>query len=193
MVCLMNQRRVLRTQPNIFEGALVKIVKGYKSLTIFTKKLHHRCLTWFKISLCEHNFTFTIFQKNIVHRKLMKFFCLKENKILSGFVYKSWNSPEGVQLYQKETPTHVFSCEYPRSFRYSFFIQNNSRGCFCIKFQYQKRISKKVIEEIACALISLFHVKILELASTSTATRAIVFPAKFAEFCHHKIFKTRSG
>ena len=51
---------------------------------------------------------------------------------------------------------------------------------------------KKVIGEIAFALISLFHVQIQEPASRSTTTRAFVFLAKFAEFYYHKIFETRS-
>ena len=31
--------------------------------------------------------------------------------------------PEGLQLYLKETPTRVFSYEYSKSYRYSFFIE----------------------------------------------------------------------
>ena len=50
-----------------------KIVNGYKALTIFTK-LHRRCLTWFYRRLCEHNFIFNIFWKNIAYRKLIKLF-----------------------------------------------------------------------------------------------------------------------
>ena len=51
-----------------------KIIKGYKWLTIFAKRLHHRYSTWLKIYLCEHNFTFKIVRKTKVYRKLMKFF-----------------------------------------------------------------------------------------------------------------------
>ena len=41
-------------------------------------------------------------------------FYLKKNKILSVHVKdKSCNSLEDQQLYQKGTPTQVFSCEYP--------------------------------------------------------------------------------
>ena len=59
-------------------------------------------------------------------KKLMKILNVspKKNKILRVQVKdKSCNSPEGLQLYQKETPTWVFSCEYSKSFRNSFFIE----------------------------------------------------------------------
>ena len=52
-------------------------------------------------------------------------------------------------------------------------------------------LKKKVNDEIAFGLISLFHVQIQEPASRSTATREFIFLAKFAEFDYHKIFKTR--
>ena len=46
----------------------------------------------------------------------------KKNKILSVQVKeKSYNSPEGLQLYPRDTPTQVFSCEYSKNFRDSFF------------------------------------------------------------------------
>ena len=45
---------------------------------------------------------------------------------------------------------------------------------------------------MAFALISFFHVQIQEPVSRSTASRVFVFLAKFAEFCHHKIFETRN-
>ena len=36
------------SQTSMRRGSIfLKIVKGYKLLTIFTKKLHRRCLTWF--------------------------------------------------------------------------------------------------------------------------------------------------
>ena len=54
----------------------------------------------------------------------MIFFYLKKNKILSVHVKdKSCNSPEGQQIYQKETPAQVFSCEYSKCFMDSFFIE----------------------------------------------------------------------
>ena len=52
-------------------------------------------------------------------KKLMKIFKVspKKKKILRVHVKdKSCTSPEGLQLYQKETPTWVFSCEYSKSF-----------------------------------------------------------------------------
>ena len=33
------------------------------------------------------------------------------------------NQPEGLQLYQKETPTQVFSCEYCEILKNSFFYR----------------------------------------------------------------------
>ena len=59
-------------------------------------------------------------------KKLMKIFKVspKKKKILRVHIKnKSCTSPEGLQLYQKETPTWVFSCEYSKSFRNSFFIE----------------------------------------------------------------------
>ena len=71
----------------------------------------------------EHKFTFDNFLKNKVYRKLMKFH-LKKNKILHVIVKgKSCNSVEGKQLYQKGTPTQLFSREYSELFRESFFME----------------------------------------------------------------------
>ena len=51
-------------------------------------------------------------------------FCQKKDKILSLHVKdKSRNSLEAQQLYQKRTPTQVFSCEYSECFMDSFFIE----------------------------------------------------------------------
>ena len=62
-----------------------------------------------------------------------------------------------------------------------------------INFSIRKEFKKKTAsEEIAFALISLFHVQIKEPASKSTATRAFVFFEKFAKFYYHKIFKVRN-
>ena len=64
--------------------------------------------------LCEHNFTFNIFKKNIddeIWRKFMKFlrFYLKKNKILSVSIKdKSCNSPE--ENFMKKRPQHNFLC-----------------------------------------------------------------------------------
>ena len=56
----------------------------------------------------------------------MKFlrFNLKKNKILNVHVKDTpCNSPDSVQLYYKETQTQVFPCEYSKSFRNSFSIE----------------------------------------------------------------------
>ena len=61
-------------------------------------------------------------------------------------------------------------------------------AAFELSFSIRKEL-KKVSEEIAFALISLFHVQTEEPASRSTTARAFVFLAKFSEFYYHKIFK----
>ena len=51
-------------------------------------------------------------------------FYLKKDKILSLHVKdKSRNSLEAQQLYQKRTPTQVFSFEYSERFMDGFFIE----------------------------------------------------------------------
>ena len=86
------------------------------------------------------------------------------NKILRVHVKdKSCNSPEGLQLYEKETPTQVFSCEYFQSFRNNFFYTTTRIAAFELYFSIRKNFS--------------------------TTTRAFVFLAKFY---YHKIFETRS-
>ena len=62
---------------------------------------------------------------------------------------KSCNSPEVLQLYQKETPTQVLSCEYSKSFRDNFFTELFFELSFSIRKELKK---KKVSEEIAFAL-----------------------------------------
>ena len=112
----------------------------------------------------------------------------KRNKILRVYVKdKSWNSPECLQLYSKETPTRVFSCEYSECFGNNFFIE---------QFQWlllnyvlvSERIFKQDCQwRIAFDLISSFIVLIREPTRSSTIRRAFVFPAK----CYyHKIFET---
>ena len=66
-------------------------------------------------------------------------------------------------------------------------------AAFALSFGIRKEFKKKkVSEEIAFALCSLFHVQIREPACRSTTTRAFIFLAKFAEFYYHKIFEARS-
>ena len=49
------------------------------------------------------------------------------NKILRAHVKdKSCNSPEGLQLYWRETPTRVFSCEYSKTFKNNFFYRTTT-------------------------------------------------------------------
>ena len=61
--------------------------------------------------------------------------------------------------------------------------------CFSMRKEFLKN---KVSGEIIFDLISLFYVQIQEPTSRSTTMRAFVFLAKFAEFCYHKIFESRS-
>ena len=61
---------------------------------------------------------------------------------------------------------------------------------FKVAFSIRKKFKrKKVSAEIAIALISLFYVKIQQLANRSTTTRAFVFLASFAEFTIIKYLK----
>ena len=57
----------------------------------------------------------------------------------------------------------------------TIFLQNN----------YGEFLKNKVSGEIAFDLISLFHVQLRDPTSSSTTTRASVFPAKFY---YHKLF-----
>ena len=51
-------------------------------------------------------------------------FCQKKDKILSLHVKDKYrNILEAQQLYQKRTPTQVFSCEYSERFMDGFFIE----------------------------------------------------------------------
>ena len=75
----------------------------------------------------------------------------------------------------------MFSCEYSKSFRNSFFIEQ----------LLWLLLKKEVSGEIAFELISLFHVQIQEPTSRSTTMRAIVFLAKFAECYYDKILQTK--
>ena len=82
----------------------------------------------------------------------------------------------------------MFSHEYSKSFR-GFFIEQLC-SCFWTIFSIRKELEKEGVG-IAFALISLCHLQIQEPASTSGATRAFVFLAKFAEFYYHKRFETK--
>ena len=71
---------------------------------------------------------------------------------------KSGNSPEGQQLYYKETPTWVCCCEYSKSFRNNFFYRTTLLAAFELCFSIRREFLKmKVKGEIAFELISLFH------------------------------------
>ena len=56
----------------------------------------------------------------------------------------------------------------------------------------KKDLKTKISGEITFKSISWFHVQIQEPTSSSTATRAFVFLAKFAEFYYHELFETIS-
>ena len=84
----------------------------------------------------------------------------------------------------------MFSCEYSKSFRESFFHRTTPVAALEVNFSIRKEfLKKKVSGEIVFALISLFHVQMQEPASRSTTTREFVFLAKFAEFYYHKYLK----
>ena len=76
-----------------------------------------------------------------------------------------------------------FSCEYSKSFRNSFFIEQLRGLLLNYVLVFKKEFKeKKVSGEIAFPLISLFHVQIQKPASRSTTFRAFAFFVKFAEF-----------
>ena len=106
---------------------------------------------------------------------------------------KSCKSPEGLQLYLKETPTQLFSCEHSKSFRDSFFIEQLPWLFLNYVLVSEKNfLQKKLVDRLPFDLINLFHVKIQEPTNRSTTTTAFVFLAKFTECYYRKIFKTRS-
>ena len=85
----------------------------------------------------------------------------------------------------------MFFSEYSKSFRNSFFYRATPLAAFELCFSIREEfLKKKISEEIAFELISLFHVQIQEPTSKSSTTKAFVFLAKFAEFYYHKIFET---
>ena len=60
---------------------------------------------------------------------------------------KSCYSPEGQQLYEKQTPTHMFSCEYCKSFRDSFFHGTTLAAAFELSFRIRKKNLKRNLVE----------------------------------------------
>ena len=75
----------------------------------------------------------------------------------------SCNSPEGLQLYQKETATEVCSCKYSKSFRDSFFNRTTLWLLINEILVSEKNfLKKKISGELTFALICLFHVQIQE-------------------------------
>ena len=76
-------------------------------------------------------------------------FFLKKNELLSV-----WNSLEGLQLYYEETPTQVFSCEYSKTFRDTFFYRTTPVAAFELSFSIREELKKKESGEIAFALTS---------------------------------------
>ena len=86
----------------------------------------------------------------------------------------------------------MFTCEYSRSFRDSFF-RIISVATYELSLVLEKNFLKKEVSgEIAFALINLFQVQIQDPAGSSTTTTAFLFPERFAEFYYHKMFEARS-
>ena len=86
----------------------------------------------------------------------------------------------------------MFSCEYSKGFRNSFFYRTTPVAAFELCFSIRKEFKKKKVSgDIAFGLISLFHVQIHESTGRSATTTEFVFLTKFAEFYYHKIFETR--
>ena len=102
----------------------------------------------------------------------------------------SSSSPQSLQLYQKETPTQVFTCEYCKSFRDTIFYRANLVTDFELSFSIRKEFPKKKLSgEIASALISLIHVQIQLPASRSTTMSAFAFLANLLNFIITKYLK----
>ena len=81
------------------------------SFSFFT--LSKRIQNWFTTIRQTSNFT----GKRLCH----SFFLIK---------LQTWD----LQLYQKQTPTQVFSCKICENFKNTLFLQNTSGGCFCLHF-----------------------------------------------------------
>ena len=84
----------------------------------------------------------------------------------------------------------MFSCEYSKSFRNSFFYRTTPVAAFELCFSIRKDfLKKKVTGEIAFELISLFHLQIQGPRSRSTNTRAFTFLANLLNFIITKYLK----
>ena len=69
-------------------------------------------------------------------------FFLKKNKLLSV-----QNNLEGLQLYSEETPTQVFSCEYSKSFRDTFFYRTTLVAAFELSFSIREELKERKLVE----------------------------------------------
>ena len=75
-------------------------------------------------------------------------FWQKENKIFSVHVKdKSFNSLQGLQIYQKETASQMFFCEQSKSFTDSFFNRANTVAAFELSFSISKEFKKRKLLE----------------------------------------------
>ena len=98
----------------------------------------------------------------MVYIKLISFFkdLPKQNKILNVHVKdKSCNSPEGLQLYLKDTSTLVFSCEHSKNIQlpqqHLSFLQN------LLNFIIKKYLKQEVDDNLSicmnkCSLCRLY-------------------------------------
>ena len=84
--------------------------------------------------------------------------------ILSQICIKSKNL-SGLQLYWKETPTEVFSCEYCEIFENTCFFENNIRVATSDSSYILQKILNKVIQEADWPFVSLGKITLFYLLS----------------------------
>ena len=82
--------------------------------------------------------------------------------------------PEGLQLYEKETPTQLFPCEYCEIFKIFFFILRTSGDCFMEVFDYDDRIESVKRKNQDKTIFLCFSTKV-----------TFMWIEKFDEICNH--------
>ena len=121
MVRLMNQRRIKNPVKHLRGSIFFK-----KKFTTTSRKLLSQkssILDRFKYAYVNITLNLRFLEEHSL-QKVVEFLRFYQRKITSEVcVYKSCNSPKGLQLYYKETLTQVISCEYSKSFEDSFFTE----------------------------------------------------------------------
>ena len=88
-------------------------------------------------------------------RNFLRFYLTKNEILRVSVKDKSCNSPEGLQLYWKETARH-FPVHIPKLFRDCFFNRTTPVAAFEVSFSIKKEFQKKKVNgEIVFALITV--------------------------------------